>query len=346
MKRVVIVGGGVAGSFLANELGGSDYHVIVFDHTVPREKPCGGMLNPLILREFPWLEEILPSKRETYNLRYISAHGHQTVIPFSIPVPIVSRREFDSALLKQALCYKNVEFIGEKAIDVRDGQGQWQVVTTNRQVAADILVGADGPNSLIRKRVIKNRRERFAFALGCFLVDDKVDSITIKTYADFGGCVWHFPRADHASVGIVRVYGRSPSSEMAAKLAEFIREYTPNSKVIERWTALIPSAGSPRYFEVACCGRNWILIGDAAGHAHPVTGAGISYALYSAHAAADAILQGDTCIYDRLWRERYGDALRNGSEVMEMVLEMGGNAGLATYQVMLERFLGLRYQPS
>jgi geranylgeranyl reductase family protein len=344
MKRVVIVGGGIAGSFLANQLGSSDYQVIVFDHSLPREKPCGGALNPLIFTLFPWLKEMTPWKQETYNLRFISVSEDEIVIPFKTPVPIVSRREFDSALLERALHYKNIQFIRERVISVENGQEHWQVYTRNHQVAADILVGADGSNSLIRKKVLKNRRERFALALGCFLEAGKADTITVKMYADFGGYAWHVPRSDHASVGIVRGYGRGPSSEMRDRLAEFIREYAPNSQVRERWTALIPSAGSPSYFDIACSGPNWVLIGDAAGHVHPVTGEGIFYAFCSADAAASAILQGDTRTYDRLWRTRYGNTLRNGGEVMEMILRMGGIAGLAAYQVMVKRFLGLRYR--
>ena len=59
-----------------------------------------------------------------------------------------------------------------------------------------------------------------------------------------------------------------------------------------------------------CAGEDWILVGDAAGHVDPITGAGILYALWSGELAAEVIKRKELTAYDKLWREAYGNDLR------------------------------------
>jgi len=56
-----------------------------------------------------------------------------------------------------------------------------------------------------------------------------------------------------------------------------------------------------------------MLIGDAAGHVHPITGEGISYALWSAELASQAIIASDLRLYDLIWKEEYGKELIQAS---------------------------------
>ena len=55
--------------------------------------------------------------------------------------------------------------------------------------------------------------------------------------------------------------------------------------------------------------KNWVLIGDAAGHADPITGEGILYALWSGELAVDAIHRNTTKSFDTRWRAEYGHYL-------------------------------------
>ncbi len=73
---------------------------------------------------------------------------------------------------------------------------------------------------------------------------------------------------------------------------------------------MLPSV-EPEFFDLPSSGENWILVGDAAGHVNPITGAGILYSLWSAKLAADAIQNKDLKSYDKIWRNAYGDELRN-----------------------------------
>ena len=86
---------------------------------------------------------------------------------------------------------------------------------------------------------------------------------------------------------------------------------------MRKYTALIPTASDESFFDKPCCGDNWLIVGDAAGHVDPVTGEGIYYALGSAKTAAQAIRVGNIHSYATLWRNRYGDALKQGASVRQ-----------------------------
>jgi flavin-dependent dehydrogenase len=129
----------------------------------------------------------------------------------------------------------------------------------------------------------------------------------MKSLAEIPGFAWIFPRENHSSIGIVSElrYG----SMLEKLLDDFIRSYCPPIKVISKFAAMIPSATNPEFFALPCAGEDWILLGDAAGHADPISGGGILYALWGGKLAADAIKRNELKLFDKLWREEYGRTL-------------------------------------
>jgi flavin-dependent dehydrogenase len=63
-----------------------------------------------------------------------------------------------------------------------------------------------------------------------------------------------------------------------------------------------------------CTGDKWALIGDAAGHVNPIGGAGIYYAMKGGMLCALAFLDGDLNLFERYWREDYGEELYYGAK--------------------------------
>jgi flavin-dependent dehydrogenase len=55
-------------------------------------------------------------------------------------------------------------------------------------------------------------------------------------------------------------------------LDSFIRSYCPQTKVNLEFAAMLPWATNPDFFSLPYAGKNWILVGDAAEHADPLTG--------------------------------------------------------------------------
>ncbi|MCP4228904.1 MAG: hypothetical protein GY771_01980, partial [bacterium] len=79
-------------------------------------------------------------------------------------------------------------------------------------------------------------------------------------------------------------YGESPFDY----LDSFISEKYPDAKIIEVQMGLVPASSSLKQFVKG----NVALVGDAARHTDPFSGAGIKHALYSGKMAAEAVIAG------------------------------------------------------
>jgi flavin-dependent dehydrogenase len=295
--RIAIVGAGPAGYHLAHRLGTGgdgtgevDHEILLFDHQVRRpheagyEKPCGGGLGPLIGRHLPDVMALpFPRHCPTRLLLRVSdgSQVEQTLDP--PPWAIASRADFGRALLDRALANSHVRLVHQRVVDLeQDGNG-WCVRTTSGPVfTADFVAGADGVRSMVRRRVVGPiPRQHLAMAVG-YRVCGSPDAMVFQTHADLEGYLWSFPRADHASVGIATRLGAVPPQDLWHRVDRFLAETCPKAKREKRWAGLLPMAQDTSLWDTPCAGPGWALLGDAAGHVHPITGEGIAYALWSA----------------------------------------------------------------
>ena len=75
--------------------------------------------------------------------------------------------------------------------------------TTGGRRRAAFVIGADGANSLVRRRVeTAFRRDQLSIATGFFAHGVTSDEIVIELTSDPPGYIWSFPRPDHLAVGI------------------------------------------------------------------------------------------------------------------------------------------------
>ena len=325
--RIAIVGAGPAGSHLAYRLGRTEHEVLLFDPRAPYEKPCGGGLSPLVGRVFPDVMALpFPRHQPPRVLLRASDRSQVERDLEGTTWAVVSRAEFGQALLERALAGQNVRLVREQVTGLAETSAGWQLRTAQGDTfAADYLVGADGVRSIVRRHVVgRVPRQHLALAVG-YMVQGAPGAVTFQTYADLEGYLWSFPRRDHASVGIVTRLTEAQPRELWQRLDAFLTEVCPQSHRDGLWAALVPMARGASLWDTPCAGQNWALLGDAAGHVHPITGEGISYALWSAELLAQALEQGEPQIYDALWREAYGQGLISASEAVQRVVAAEGS---------------------
>ncbi|MDY7076035.1 MAG: NAD(P)/FAD-dependent oxidoreductase, partial [Chloroflexota bacterium] len=182
------------------------------------------------------------------------------------------------------------------------------------EVECRVVIGADGPRSTVGSWIGQTNDE--------FIDGLQVEAV-LPTPQDFtevyfdpayqGGYGWLFPKGETANVGVGvnRKMGGDPRQALDHLLARL--EIAPG-KIVGRTGGPVPSNGPVARLHVG----NTLLVGDAAGHTHPVTGAGIFAAVVSGtlagNAAARAIESDDLAAlsdYEREWTAFMGGPLRH-----------------------------------
>jgi len=289
--RVAIVGGGPAGSLLAWALARGGSEAVVFDASHPREKPCGGGLTPGAVRLLPPEppDDPLPARRVA-RCRFESGEGAAVEVRLREPVRVASRQKLDAWLLRRAR-EAGARHRAERVVAV-DAEGGLRVAGGERE-AFDLVVGADGAGSLVRRTLLRALPQSRLLMAGGWLAEGEAEML-VRFTPGLPGYLWVFPRPDHVEVGICAPLGLVPTRELLARLdreaARSFPQLAPPSRSRQAHTIPYPTSDPASILEIA--GERWALVGDAAGLADPVTGEGIRYALRSAVLLAEALLAG------------------------------------------------------
>jgi geranylgeranyl reductase family protein len=340
---VLIVGAGPAGSFAAEKLAKGGARVALFDGRPGGEpKACGGGVTAKALKAWPHLLNAVG--RTVDELDMYSPSGKRLHMTLDEPFAIYSRIAFDSYLRDRARA-AGVEVVFEKitARGITKTENGWTLRgRNNSEWVGKVLVGADGANSAIAKKLagpLEASDMEVAFGYRAPLPAQEEAPTVIAFLPGWVGYAWAFPRVDHISFGIATTQEEFEHKALDALLWQFMVGYyrqREDAKVniwkntgasassaieqslrstAERYAARIPGLADETWDKRRACGESWALLGDAAGFADPVTGEGIYYALRSAELFAEAFLEGRPEDYEQRWRQDFGGELRRASQM-------------------------------
>jgi geranylgeranyl reductase family protein len=291
---IAIVGGGPAGAWAAVRLARAGARVVVVDGSHPREKPCGGGLTGRALQV---IGAAVPAEAVA-GVAIAAArfeHGQRrAVVPlrddgFGSSLTVTSRRSLDAALLAAAVS-AGATHIPLRAVDVERASHGWTLRTRGGAIDAGWLVGADGPTSLVRKRLFRAfRRSDLSLATGYFVHGATSPDVVIAFEEAPAGYLWSFPRPGHLAVGACAQADDATVEGLLSQARAWIAREVRTPHSVERYSWPIPSLDEAALAAEQCSGDGWMLVGDAAGLVDPITREGIYFALRSADLAADSL---------------------------------------------------------
>ncbi len=314
MYDVIIIGAGPSGcsaALYANKLG---LKTLLLDKAFfPRDKVCGDALSGKtvrILRDLELLEELeslggAGIKRITFggpNYKqfdvFLNGSEHNDYITKGYVIP---RLIFDNFLFEKASeVSETIEGFTVKEI-IRDngnisGVAGDTAESKNIKFKAPLILGADGPNSIIARKVgcYKMDSRNTAVAIRCYYegVEGLSDQIELHYLKEVNpGYLWVFPAGgDKANVGIG--LSKDAAKKESKNLRQIMNDILLSQKFKKRFKNASPLEKPIGWnlplgrIQRQNYGDGFLLLGDAAGLVDPFTGEGIGNGMLSGKYAA------------------------------------------------------------
>jgi geranylgeranyl reductase family protein len=284
---VLVLGLGPAGASAAAEAARRGFRVLALDRKREAGRPvqCAEFVPAMVGID---VGDLAGSVRQPIRAMMTFVEERAPDVERNFPGQMLDRAAFDAALVAEA------ERAGARC---RLGAGVRRVaadgrieLSTGESLAAEVVVGADGPRSTAGRAIGRVNTELVETRQIAVPLREPHEATDIFLSADIpGGYGWLFPKGEVANLGAgVDPSHKSRLKEIVAELhAALVAQGRVGREVLGLTGGAIPVGGMLKPW--ATLGRTLVLLaGDAAGLANPVTGAGIAAAVHSGRLAGQA----------------------------------------------------------
>lgn len=321
---VLVVGGGPAGGAAAHWLAKDGHDVLVVDKKqFPRDKACGDGLTPRAIYQLQEMD--FDFSVDDFH-RIVGLRAFAGELKLELPWPehtkypnwggVIRRSALDTQVAglaqKQGAAFREgteatpvIEAGDLSAVDLRSSDG-------SERVFPDFVVVADGSLSRFGRALGTWRDRAYPFGLAArgYYATPNSDDDYLESHLGMpdhdgravAGYGWLFPLGDgtvNIGVGALSTF-HGWKDVNTNTLMELLLENLPEYWGVTADSEVSPSRGGKLPMSLSVgprVGRNWVLVGDAAGAVNPFTGEGIEYAYETGRTAAtyvgEAIASGD-----------------------------------------------------
>ncbi|MFW9830578.1 MAG: geranylgeranyl reductase family protein [Candidatus Thorarchaeota archaeon] len=348
LNRILVVGAGPAGSSAAVGALRAGANVTIIDRKTNVGIPvqCGEAIG----KTGPGVAEIeIPKEAIRAPLRGFRIYSPaQIAVDYATPEPsgfIVDRRVFDKELFARATEAGAESLLGARVIDVTRSQGTVDGVVIRHEgqrktLKGSVVIGADGVNSQIARFTGLRKSYKpddidscFAYEMSnCDLETTDLMEFLLGSEVSPRGYIWIFPKGNRrANVGI-GIGGTIETQTAKEYLDHFLKRHgvakrqLSAARVIETRVGALPVCGPNRVNVV----DGAMLVGDAAGQVHPITGGGMGYAMVcgniAGRVAAECTSRSQVAAtnlqqYEKEWRKLYGAEFDQSLKLRDLLLK-------------------------
>ncbi|HIQ48403.1 MAG TPA: NAD(P)/FAD-dependent oxidoreductase [Aquifex aeolicus] len=179
------------------------------------------------------------------------------------------------------------------------------------KISADFVIGADGARSTVARLTGKYTKKFLITAQYTLRLKKKLDDLLIF-FRDYikGGYGWIFPKGDIANVGVgIDLDYRLNVVEVLNKFVKELEDFIYIKTILGRTGGFIPGEGIVKPLR-----GKFLLVGDAGGFCHPITGGGIANAVITGDMAGRAILEGEIKEYEEESMDTLGQSINRAAE--------------------------------
>jgi len=338
--EIVIVGAGPAGCYTAQLLKKYGFKTRIIEEHREVGKPvrCAGLVGRQVFKN------TLLSLSESSIINQINGalffyRDNNFQIKRESVAYVIDREKFDKNL-SQGL---EVE-CGKKLIEIKKEGSGYILKTDLEDIYADLVIGADGPSSQVRKFININKnngkddekdkkRDRVKLYVGVQyriksdkeLTSPSIAQVHLREGIPF--FIWIIPEGDNIiRLGVI-------SKNCRKDLEQFIEDFRIKGEIIEKLAGIFLIGLTQNFYQ------NIALVGDAACQIKPLTGGGIYYGLKSAELLAECIRDDRLDEYNRRLKRKFGKEIKfglkgrqiyeklNKNELEEIFLMFKKNAG-------------------
>jgi len=297
-NKIAIIGAGPVGCYIAQLLKSSDCESILIEehNEIGRPIHCTGLVGKKVFEGKNSLKISPSAIINTINGAVIHYNNQHFILQRERVAYVVDREKFDKELSRNLKILFQNKFLGLERVD-----SGYVIETDKDEIFANIIIGADGANSVVRK--ILNQNSDFRSYRGVqFRLETKVRyKDLVEVYLKKPSFFWIVPESEN----IVRIGTISDSP--FKDLENFMKEEKIKGEVLEKFGGAVT---------LGICNStvrdNIAIVGDAACQIKPLTYGGVYFGLKAASILADCIKENRLKDYDSLWKKELLSEIKIG----------------------------------
>ena len=343
---IVIIGAGPAGSSAAQAAAQRGARVLLIDRRQRIGIPvqCAEFVPQSISRHASFSSACVVQRVEAMVTHLPDGTSYQ----MKSPGYMLDRSLFDKELVASAALAGAKISIETKAVGLSAEGLTIERGSEKKIIRSKIFIAADGVHSTIARFVGQPSLKTTVALQYEVVTPEPQNHVDVYFHKDYeGGYAWFFPKGRTANVGMGLV--PSKTAQLPTLLGDFLKVLS-KSKKLRRAEIVSKTGGSiPCEFYWKTFFDNVLLVGDAAGHAHPITGAGIFNAVVggeiAGRIAAEAVEKGTLRHlenYEFEWQEAFGKSLSYGALKRECLEKNWNEPGVDFDELIRKTWVGFK----